>query len=189
MVDANQASNFCIIVLHEHWEGCIEIANPKGEIFHPNLWTIVYLVKYIEILLHKHCSGCIEIAKSLGGNCSSLGASPLGMKNFPLGICNFNASLPMFVQYYIAVHFFHEICFQGTVNLSVLQWRNVVTLTATVWKLFFSTKFFCGINYFINELQFVNFTKYFSSEIRVNSVFPQCEYTKKWCMRERASLQ
>ena len=22
------------LLLHEHWEGCIEIANPKGEIFH-----------------------------------------------------------------------------------------------------------------------------------------------------------
>ena len=62
----------------------------------------VYLANNTEILLHEYCSGCIEIAKSLGGNCSSLGALPLGMKNFSLRICNFNASLPMFVQYYIS---------------------------------------------------------------------------------------
>ena len=30
------------------------------------------------------------------------GLRPLGW-NFPLGICNFNASLPMFVQYYISI--------------------------------------------------------------------------------------
>ena len=43
-----------------------------------------YLVNHIEILLHDHFSGCNEIAKSLGMNFSSLGASPLGMKNYPL---------------------------------------------------------------------------------------------------------
>ena len=59
----------------------------------------VYLVNYVEILLHDHFSGYIEIANPLG-SFSSLGASPLGMKIWTLGIGNFNATLEMIVQYY-----------------------------------------------------------------------------------------
>ena len=62
----------------------------------------VYLVNYVEILLHDHFSGYIEIANPLG-SFSSLGASPLGMKIWTLGIGNFNATLEMIVQYYSAV--------------------------------------------------------------------------------------
>ena len=65
-------------------------------------WRFCVLANYIEILLHEHCSGCIEIAKSLGEMFHPSGLRPLGW-NFPLGICNFNASLPMFVQYYISI--------------------------------------------------------------------------------------
>ena len=57
----------------------------------------VHLANHVEILLHDHFSGYIEIANPLG-SFSSLGASPLGMKNDSLVIGNFNASLEMIVQ-------------------------------------------------------------------------------------------
>ena len=62
------------------------------------LFQPVYLENYVEILLHDHFSGCIEIANPSGVIYSSLGASPLGMKNDSLEIGNFNASLEMIVQ-------------------------------------------------------------------------------------------
>ena len=67
-----------------------------------NFFTVylnqAHLVNYVEILLHDHFSGCIEIANPSGVIYSSLGASPLGMKNDSLGIGNINASLEMIVQ-------------------------------------------------------------------------------------------
>ena len=45
----------------------------------------VNLVNNVKILLHDHFSGSIDIVNPLGLILSSLGASPLGMKNSPLG--------------------------------------------------------------------------------------------------------
>ena len=44
-------------------------------------------------------------------------------------------------------------------------------------------------NLSMNDNLLISRNIFLMSEIRVNSVFPQCEYTKKWCMWERASLQ
>ena len=68
--------------------------------------------------------------KSLGFILHPSGLRPLGWNNFPLGICNFNASLPMFMQHYnamiryVSCQMYYDVLKSGRTYMVHFQFEN-----------------------------------------------------------------